>query len=114
MFQSLFSEHGEIVSAKVVRDKSTKKSLGFGFVKFLLPENAREAIEQKNGIALGTKILKVSIARSPSEDIRNCKLYITNLPKDYGEQDVINLFSQVIVVLMLVAIINDDPQCGQG
>jgi RNA recognition motif-containing protein len=88
-------EHGEIVVAKVVKDKLTRKSLGFGFVKFMREEDAAAAIEAKNGFVMGHKKLKVSIARPPSNEIRNCKLYITNLPKEYTEKEVVDLFCQV-------------------
>ena len=93
--QTLFSEHGEIVVAKVVKDKLTKKSLGYGFVKFLREDDALAAIESKNGFLMGPKKFKVSLARPPSMEIRNCKLYITNLPKEFMEKDVIDLFNQV-------------------
>ena len=93
--QSLFAEFGEIVMTKVVRDKNTKKSLGYGFVKFLKEEDAANAIEKMNGLSVGHKNLKVSIARPPSLEIRNCKLYVTNLPKEYNERDVVLLFKQV-------------------
>ena len=73
----------------------TKKSLGFGFVKFLREDDALAAIEAKNGFLMGPKKFKVSLARPPSVEIRNCKLYITNLPKEYTEKDVIDLFNQV-------------------
>ena len=48
-----------------------------------------------NGIEVGGKILKVSIARPPSLEIRDCKLFITNLPRLYSEKEVINLFQEV-------------------
>ena len=87
--------HGPIVTAKVVRDKTTKKSLGYGFVKFQREEDADIAIRSKNGLMIGHKKLKVSLARPPSEDIRNCKIYATNLTKTYTEESVHALFSQV-------------------
>lgn len=80
---------------KVVRDKNTKKSLGYGFVKFLREEDSMFAIDKMNGLTLGNKQLKVSIARPPSLEIRNCKLYVTNLPKEYNERDVVQLFKEV-------------------
>ncbi len=80
---------------KVVRDKNTKKSLGYGFVKFSKEYDAMIAIEKMNGHSLGHKIIKVTIARPPSLDIRNCKLYVTNLPKEYTEVEVMNLFKEV-------------------
>lgn len=93
--QTLFAEHGDIAVAKVVKDKLTKKSLGFGFVKFIREDDALAAIEAKNGFLMGPKKLKVSLARPPSIEIRNCKLYITNLPKEFSEREVTELFAQV-------------------
>ena len=101
-FQTLFTEHGDIAVAKVVKDKLTKKSLGFGFVKFLREDDAMAAIEAKNGFLMGPKKLKVSLARPPSIEIRNCKLYITNLPKEFTERDVTDLFNQVSIVILIV------------
>lgn len=92
--RGLFAEHGEIIQAKVVRDKATKKSLGYGFVKFLNDDDALDAINKKNGFPFGHKKLKVSYARAPSDDIKNCKLYVTNLPKTYSDNDVVALFGQ--------------------
>lgn len=77
-----------------MKDKNTKKSLGYGFVKYMRYEGAREAIQAKNGLGIGHKRIKVSYARPPSEEIRNCKLYITNLPKEYSDKEVVSLFSQ--------------------
>ena len=78
-----------------MKDKLTKKSLGFGFVKFLREDDAIAAIDAKNGFLMGPKKLKVSLARPPSIEIRNCKLYITNLPKEFSEREVTELFTQV-------------------
>ena len=80
--------------SKVVKDRVTRKSLGFGFVKFLKVSDALDAIELKNGFMVGDKRIKVSVARPSTDDIRNCKLYVTNLPKNFKEEDVIKLFSQ--------------------
>jgi len=92
--KDLFSEWGEIVMTKVVRDKNTKKSLGYGFVKFQHEEEALYAIQKMNGFQIDHKFLKVSVARPPSLEIRNCKLYVTNLPKDYSEMEIMELFSE--------------------
>ena len=77
----LFANEGVVSAAKVVRDKLTKKSLGFGFVKFRKEEDAKEAIAAKNGFVIGHKKLKVAYARPSCEEIKNCKIYVTNLPK---------------------------------
>jgi RNA recognition motif-containing protein len=92
--RGMFQEFGEIIMTKVVRDKNTKKSLGYGFVKFALDADANRAMEKMHGSTMGHKMLKVSIARPPSLEIRNCKLYVTNLPKEFGEREVVNLFQE--------------------
>lgn len=83
---------------KVVRDKNTNKSLGYGFVKFLKDDDASRAIQKLNGFVIDNKYLKVTIARPPSLEIRNCKLYVTNLPLHYSENNVIELFQDVIII----------------
>lgn len=87
------------MNAKLIKDKYSKKSLGYGFVKFVKFEDAQAAIESKNGFWMGYKKLKVSIARPACEEIKNCKLYITNLPKDYCEDDVIQVFQEVSAII---------------
>lgn len=88
----LFSNEGAVSAAKVVRDKLTKKSLGYGFVKFVKEEDAKKAIAAKNGFTLGHKKLKVAYARPSCEEIKNCKIYVTNLPKEYDENAVKEMF----------------------
>ena len=73
----------------------SKKSLGYGFVRFAQGHDASTAILKRNGHLIGGKKIKVSVARAPSEEIRNSKLYISNLPKTYGEREIRQLFSQV-------------------
>ena len=89
-----FAAHGEVREAKVIREKSTKRSLGYGFVKFGREEDALAAIELMNGTIWDMKKIKVSFARPQSDEIKNCKLYVANLPKDMDENAVSNLFSQ--------------------
>ena len=47
----------------MIRDKITKKSVGYGFVKFFNEKDAKDAIGHKNGLILGNKKLKVTYAR---------------------------------------------------
>lgn len=93
-FHELFAGHGTILTSKVIRIKGSKKSLGYGFILYQKEDQAREAIELKNGYKLGDKTLKVSYARPASDDIRNCKLYCTNLPRTYDDEKIRQLFNQ--------------------
>lgn len=80
---------------KIVKDRNANRSLGYGFVKYFHEDDALRAIEQMNHYSIENKTLKVSIARVASLDIRNCKLYITNIPLNYTESDVTAVFERV-------------------
>ena len=47
--QNLFAEHGEVSSAKIVTDKFTGRSKGFGFVEMPNDDQAQAAIAALNG-----------------------------------------------------------------
>ena len=66
-----FSEHGEVASAVVVRDRDTDRSRGFGFVEFVEQADAQKAKEAMNGKELGGRTLKVDEARAPKERTRS-------------------------------------------
>jgi RNA recognition motif-containing protein len=85
----------------VIRDKTTQISLGYGFVRFVSEEDAATAIKSKNGFKIGHKLLKVSVARISSDNIRNCKVHVCNLPISYMERDVRNLFSEVGLIFVI-------------
>lgn len=50
--RSLFSSIGEVESCKLIRDKVTGQSLGYGFVNYHRPEDAAKAIQTLNGLRL--------------------------------------------------------------
>lgn len=65
--REFFTEYGEVSSAKVIMDKFTGKSRGFGFVEMPDDEAAKKAIgELDNGVVEG-RTIRVSEAR-PRED----------------------------------------------
>ena len=63
----LFAPHGTVVSARIIKDKFTDRSRGFGFVEMENDEEALKAIEAVNGNDFDGRALKVSEAR-PRED----------------------------------------------
>jgi RNA recognition motif-containing protein len=65
--KKIFAEYGEIVSAKVVKDKFTEKSRGFGFVE--MPDNAeaQKAIQGLNGREVEGRTISV-IEAKPKEE----------------------------------------------
>jgi cold-inducible RNA-binding protein len=57
-----FSRFGEIVEAKVITDRETGRSRGFGFVTFANDEGATTAINEMNGAELDGRTIKVNEA----------------------------------------------------
>ena len=67
--QDLFSEFGEVSSAKIITDRETGRSRGFGFVE-MGDERGKNAIEALNGKELDGKELNVSEAKPREEKPR--------------------------------------------
>jgi len=61
--ENVFAEYGEIASAKVIKDRFTNRSRGFGFVEMENEEDAEKAIEELNGSSLEGRTLKVDSAK---------------------------------------------------
>lgn len=64
---SLFSAYGDVSSAKVIMDRDTGRSKGFGFVEMDDNSQGQEAIEALEGTDMGGRNLRVNEAR-PRED----------------------------------------------
>jgi RNA recognition motif-containing protein len=58
--KDLFGSIGAIESCKLVRDKSTGQSLGYGFVNSIRTEDADKAVKTMNGLRLQNKTIKVN------------------------------------------------------
>ncbi len=61
--QEMFEEHGEVVSAKVITDRETGRSRGFGFVEMSNDEAAQKAIDALDQQAVDGRTLNVGKAR---------------------------------------------------
>ena len=68
--KQLFSEFGEVNSAKIIMDKVTQRSRGFGFIEMSDDSSGRNAINSLNGADFLGKNLVVNEAR-PREDRPN-------------------------------------------
>lgn len=62
-----FGEHGSVISARIVTDKFTNRSRGFGFVD-MEDSDAAKAISAMNGYKWGERELTVNEARPKSEN----------------------------------------------
>ena len=109
---SMFITLGPIVSAKIMRDKNSGYSFGYGFVQYENPADAAKAIQQLNGLQVAnnkrikvrwdlnrkrknfssTLSLQVSYSRPNTADIKDTNLYVGNVPPGISEADLDNLF----------------------
>uniref|UniRef100_A0A0K0CWW1 ELAV-like protein 3 n=1 Tax=Angiostrongylus cantonensis TaxID=6313 RepID=A0A0K0CWW1_ANGCA len=102
--RSLFASVGEIESCKLVRDKMTGQSLGYGFVNYSREDDALKAVSSFNGLRLQNKTIKVSYARPSNENIKGSNLYVSGIPKSMtlNELEVIfRPFGQIITSRIL-------------
>lgn len=61
--RAAFERFGEITEAKVIADRETGRSRGFGFVTFTSADAATKAAEEMNGTELDGRALNVDIAQ---------------------------------------------------
>jgi RNA recognition motif-containing protein len=59
----LFAQHGAVASARIITDKFTGQSRGFGFVEMSSDSEAQAAITALNGAEMGGRTLTVNEAR---------------------------------------------------
>jgi len=89
--QGIFSQFGTVESTKLITDKVTKKSLGYGFVKFSSEAEAQNAVASMNGTVMDNKTLRVKIAK-PAEQ-KETTLYVAGLEPSWGEDQARAFFS---------------------
>jgi RNA recognition motif-containing protein len=65
--QQLFASHGTVESAKVIMDRDSDRSRGFGFVEMATQEEAEKAIASLNGTQHEGRSLTVNMSK-PRED----------------------------------------------
>ena len=70
-----FAEYGEVTSAKVITDKFTNRSRGFGFVEMPDEEAAQKAIKELNGAVVEGRSISVNVARPREERPNNKKSF---------------------------------------
>ncbi|MGJ7030143.1 RNA recognition motif domain-containing protein [Niabella hirudinis] len=73
--REFFVEYGEVSSARVIMDKATGRSRGFGFVEMPDDEAARKAIKELDGGTVDGRAIKVTEARPREEKSSNARSY---------------------------------------
>lgn len=65
--KNLFSQYGEVSSVKILKDRETNRSRGFGFVEMPDDDQARTAINSLNGSEFAQRNLVVKEALPPKQ-----------------------------------------------
>ncbi|MCD4681025.1 MAG: RNA-binding protein [Bacteroidales bacterium] len=68
--KELFENYGEVTSVKIIIDKYSGRSKGFGFVEMAEDDDANKAIEDLNGKDLNGRNVKVNQAREREDNNR--------------------------------------------
>ena len=65
--RDFFTPYGEVSSAKVITDRETGRSRGFGFVEMTDEAASKKAIAELNGATVDNRSIRVSVAK-PKEN----------------------------------------------
>jgi RNA recognition motif-containing protein len=69
--RSYFEDYGDVTSAKVITDKITQRSRGFGFVEMSDDTAAQKAIQELDGAMVDGRPIKVNVAKPREEKTGN-------------------------------------------
>ena len=67
MLNEFFAQAGTVTSAKVIVDRDSGRSKGFGFVEMSSDDEAKKAVDELNGKELDGRAINVSEARPREE-----------------------------------------------
>ncbi len=76
--RSYFEEHGEVTSAKVIIDRETGRSRGFGFVEMPDQAAAENAIRELDGASVEGRSMRVNEAKPREEKKPRSSSYSNN------------------------------------
>ena len=68
--KEIFEEYGEVASAKIISDKMTGRSKGFGFVEMEDDDSANNAIKELNNAEVGGRNIKVNESKPRENNFR--------------------------------------------
>jgi len=91
----LFSQVGQVVSVRVCRDLSTRRSLGYGYVNYSNPQDAARSLNLLNFTSLNNKPIRIMYShRDPSiRKSGTANIFIKNLDKAIDHKALHDTFS---------------------
>jgi len=106
--KEMFSKFGELEHVKLMLDKVTQASMGYGFVKYVKPEAAAAAINALNGYQMDAKKLRVSYSHPRSE----ANVYVGNLKPTITKEQLEDLFKHFGPIIECKILV--DHETGQS
>ncbi|XP_051152331.1 polyadenylate-binding protein 7 [Andrographis paniculata] len=105
-----FSEFKSLASVRVCQDSSTGRSLGYGYVNFVSPDDATRAIEEKNHSKLNDRLIRVMWShRDP--DARNSgigNVFVKNLDESIDSAKLQDMFQKFGKILSCKVVSSDN------
>eukprot|EP00485_Elphidium_margaritaceum_P017490 CAMPEP_0202730400 /NCGR_PEP_ID=MMETSP1385-20130828/186616_1 /ASSEMBLY_ACC=CAM_ASM_000861 /TAXON_ID=933848 /ORGANISM="Elphidium margaritaceum" /LENGTH=819 /DNA_ID=CAMNT_0049396673 /DNA_START=1421 /DNA_END=3880 /DNA_ORIENTATION=+ len=92
-----FSVFGNILSCKVVMDRETGKSRGYGYVHYVDDKSAKKAIEGVNGMTISDRQVHAELFKPREERQKNFKftnVYVKYIPRNWTEEIVKEVFEK--------------------
>jgi len=92
-----FSVFGNILSCKVVMDRESQKSRGYGYVHYVDDKSAKKAIEGVNGMTISDRKVHAELFKAREERIKNFKftnVYVKYIPKHWDEAILKKIFEE--------------------
>jgi len=108
--REMFEKYGELEHVKLMLDKVTQTSMGYGFVKYTKAESAAAAIAALNGFQMETKKLRVSYSHPRSE----ANVYVGNLKPSVTKENLEKLFSRFGTILECKILVDHESGLSKG
>ncbi|CAH8286353.1 unnamed protein product [Schistosoma turkestanicum] len=111
---NLFSSVGTIKTCRIIRDRNSGSSFGFGFCEYEDSDSAHKAITRFNGYRIADKILKVSLAKLQGRLSQSSNLYVKNFPPTLTEDDLTAEFGHFGRVVQCRILRDHDTNVSKG
>ncbi|XP_073151128.1 polyadenylate-binding protein 7 [Henckelia pumila] len=105
-----FSEFKSLASVRVCRDSSTGRSLCYGYVNFIAPQDANRAVEVKNHSTLNGKVVRVMWSHRDPDARRSGigNVFVKNLSESIDSLNLKEMFQKFGNVLSCKVVTSDD------
>ncbi|CAH8513087.1 unnamed protein product [Heterobilharzia americana] len=111
---NLFSSVGSIKTCRIIRDRNSGSSFGFGFCEYEDSDSAHKAITRFNGYRIADKVLKVSLAKLQGRLCQSSNLYVKNFPLTLNEDNLTAEFGRFGRVVQCRILRDHDTNVSKG